>query len=267
APHRGIDMGDLDDPAHLDYLAISGHKLYAPYGSGALIGRADTFALGAPLLVGGGSVRRVTPQIVDWSDGPARDEAGTPNVVGAVAMAAALAAIDAIGMDAIAAHEAGLTAHAIERLRAVPGLRLYGDDRPQQAHTRLGVLPFSLSGHNPHLVAAILSCEYGIAVRSGSFCAQPYLRSLLDTQHVGCSPGAAGLVRASLGIYNTSYEVDLLADALAVIAGGAFDSAYQIDPKTGIYHPHGWRTRPAEHFNFDLAPGSRLAAEAVVCAD
>ncbi len=259
AAHRTIDMGDLDDPAHLDYVAISGHKLYAPYGSGALIGRADIFALGAPMLVGGGSVRRVTPRIVDWADGPARDEAGTPNVVGAVALAAALAVIDEIGMPAIAAHEAEITAYAITRLCAVPGLRLYGDDRPELAHTRLGVLPFSLSTHSPHLVAAILSCEYGIAVRSGSFCAQPYLRRLLNTPHVGCTHGTAGLVRASFGIYNTTSEVDMLADALLAIANGIFDGAYQVDPATNSYHRQGWDIHPDEHFHFDLAPGSRLA--------
>ncbi|NTW04306.1 MAG: aminotransferase class V-fold PLP-dependent enzyme, partial [Oscillochloris sp.] len=170
-------------------------------------------------------------------------------------------------MQMIATHEAELTAHAISKLRGVPGLQLYGDNDPDRAHTRLGVLPFSLGERDPHLVAAILSYEYGIAVRSGSFCAHPYLRCLLDTQHAGCHQGAAGLVRASFGIYNTSYEVDLLAEALNATASGVFDKAYQRDPATGSYHPQGWSARPAEHFHFDLAPGSRLAAKRVLCAD
>ncbi len=245
APRRPIDMGDMGDPAHLDYVAISGHKLYAPYGSGALIGRADLLAAARP----------------------ASDDLAPASVVAAVALAAALAALDAIGLEAIAAHEASLTARAIRRLRAVPGLRLYGASQPEPADARLGVIPFSLHNHDPRLVAAILSHEHGIAVGCGCFGAQPYLRRLLASQHSGEERRAPGLLRASLGIYSASYEVDLLADALAAIAGGAFDGPYLRDPETGCYRPRGGPARTAERFHFDLAPGSRLAAELAVCAD
>lgn len=247
APHRAIDLGALDDPARIDYVALSGHKLYAPYGAGALVGRADTFAMGEPLLAGGGAVRRVTGDEVEWADGPARDEAGTPNAVGAVALAAACLALQELGLDAIAAHEAELTARALARLGGVPGLRLYGDPDPAGAHGRLGVIPFALDGRDPHLVAALLGGEYGIAVRSGSFCAQPYVRRLLGADAAACGAGAPGLVRASLGIYTSPVEVDLLADALAAIAAGAHDGRYQPDPAGG-YLPRGWQPAPVALF-------------------
>jgi selenocysteine lyase/cysteine desulfurase len=237
APHRPIDIGDLGDPAHLDYVAISGHKLYAPYGAGALIGRADTFALGAPLLAGGGTVRRVTSQSVEWADGPARHEAGTPNAVGAVALAAACQALGQLGLGAIAAHEAELTAYTLDALARVPGLWLYGDPDPAQAHTRLGVIPFCVDRYDPHLVAAILSYEDGIAVRSGSFCAQPYVRRLLDNEQAGCEPGLTGLVRVSVGLATTTDEIDRLARLLHAIAAGSYDDRYTYDEQHGAYVP------------------------------
>jgi cysteine desulfurase / selenocysteine lyase len=240
AAHRPLDLGDLDDPAHLDYVAISGHKLYAPYGGGALIGRADTFRRGAPLLVGGGAVREVTGREVEWADGPAREEAGTPNVVGAVALAAACLELERLGLDAIAAHEAELTAYALDQLARVPGLWLYGDPDPATAATRLGVIPVCLERYDPHLVAAMLSYEAGVAVRSGSFCARPYVRRLLAREVVGCDPAQDGLVRASLGIYTTSEEVDALVAALRSIAAGDFDGFYERDQEQGHYRPVGW---------------------------
>lgn len=270
APHRPIAIGDLADPAHLDYVALSGHKLYAPFGSGALIGRSDTFARGTPAQVGGGTVATVSEDEVTWSSGPGRDEAGSPNVVGAVALAAAIQALTAIGMDAIAAHEAALTAYALQRLAAVPGLRLYGDADPQRAHARLGVLPFALDGVDHALVAAALSYEWGIAVRSGSFCAQPYLRRLLQLAdaELWCGddsaaprPAPAGLVRASFGLYNTRADVDTLAEALGTIARGRQRGHYERDAATGAYRPRGWRPAVIDYFALDqsAAVGHALA--------
>lgn len=258
APHRRIDIGDLSDPAHIDYVAISGHKLYAPYGAGALIGRADSFRRGAPLLAGGGSVRRVSTQSVEWADGPAREEAGTPNAVGAIALAAACLALERLGMEAIAAHEAALTAYALDELARVPGLWLYGDPDPATAETRLGVIPFCLDGYDPHLVAAILSYEFGIAVRSGSFCAQPYVARLLDSQLTGCAPGLQGLVRVSFGLYSSEQDVDALVRALRAIAAGDYDGLYEPDPGRGGYRPLDWE--PAPDALFQLANTSEFAA-------
>lgn len=259
APHRAIDIGPLDDPAHLDYVAISGHKMYAPFGSGALVGRRDTFMQGTPDYVGGGTVETVTADAVTWAAPPDRDEAGSPNVVGAVALAAAIEALDAIGMAAIAAHEAELTAHALRRLAAVPGLRLYGDPDPARAAGRLGVIPFALAGCPHVLVAAILSAEFGIAVRNGSFCAQPYLRELLGLSdqelarahaelHDGDRRNLPGLVRASFGMYNTIAEVDALADALALIARGDYRGVYEQDRTSGDYRPRDWSPNIDRYF-------------------
>ncbi|MEI8167254.1 MAG: aminotransferase class V-fold PLP-dependent enzyme, partial [Chloroflexales bacterium] len=254
APHRPINLGDLADPAHLDYVALSGHKLYAPYGAGALIGRADTFALGAPLLAGGGSVRRVTPRIVDWADGPARDEAGTPNAVGAIALAAACLALEALGLETIAAHEAALTAYTLDQLARVPGLWLYGDPDPAKAETRLGVIPFCLDGYDPHLVAAILSYEAGIAVRSGSFCAQPYVRRLLKLEHAGCEQGQQGLVRASFGLYTTEAEVAQMVSVLHALAAGDYDGLYERNATNGGFQPLGWNEAPQTLFQLGGVP-------------
>lgn len=254
APHRRIDLGDLANPAHLDYVAFSGHKLYASYGAGALVGRVDRFACGAPLIVGGGAVRRVTARSVDWADGPAREEAGTPNAVGAIALAAACLTLERIGFDAIGEHEAALTAYALDELARVPGLWLYGDPDPSTAETRLGVIPFSLDAYDPHLAAAILSYEAGIAVRSGSFCAQPYVRRLLARDEAGCDPGRDGLIRASFGLYSTKAEVDALVMSLRAIAAGDYDGFYARDPQRGGYHPVGWNLAPETLFRIADAP-------------
>jgi selenocysteine lyase/cysteine desulfurase len=269
APHRKVDIGALDDPAHLDYVAISGHKMYAPFGSGALVGRRDTFAEGAPEYVGGGTVDTVTVDAVVWSAPPDRDEAGSPNVVGVVALAAGLEALDQIGMEAIAAHEAELTAHALSRLAQVPRLRLYGDGDPAHAAGRLGVIPFELEGISHILVASVLNAEFGIAVRNGSFCAQPYLARLLGLSEADVARAHAelragdrrhlpGLVRASFGMYNTVEEVDALAEALGTIARGEYQGEYIQDQASGDYRPRGWE--PDLECYFALRAGARNGA-------
>ncbi len=252
APHRPIDIGALDDPRHLDYVAFSGHKLYAPFGAGVLIGRRDTFEDGVPEAVGGGTVRQVTLDSVSWAGAPARDEAGTPNVVGAVALAAAVLELERLGLETVAAHEAELTAHALTRLNRVPGLRVYGDSDPAGAADRLGVIPFTLEGVDHRLAAAILSYEYGIAVRGGAFCAQPYVRRLLDagSDELACgAERATGLLRVSFGLSNTLADVDALANAVEHIAERAYAGEYLEDTTEGAYVPRGWRPTPADYWS------------------
>lgn len=269
APHRAVDIGPLDDPAHLDYVAISAHKMYAPFGSGALVGRRDTFAHGTPDYAGGGTVETVTETDVTWAAPPDRDEAGSPNVVGAVALAAAIEALHALGMDAVAAHEAMLTAHALRQLAGVPGLRLYGDADPDRAEHRLGVIPFALDSCPHMMVAAVLSAEFGIAVRNGSFCAQPYLSCLLGLSEAQVAQAQAdlragdrrhvpGLVRASFGLYNTVAEIDALAGALGVIARGEYHGTYIQDRTSGDYRPRDWEPDMARYFS--LRAGERNSA-------
>ena len=179
APHRRIDVRPDHDPEHLDFVAFSAHKMYAPFGTGALVGRRDIFLEGVPEYQGGGTVEVVTPTEVRWAGLPDREEAGTPNVVGAVAMAAAARVLMAADWDALERHEACLTTYALERLQSLPGITIYGASDPSRCADRVGVIPFNL-GDMPHaLVAAILGYEGGIGVRSGCFCAQPYVAHLL----------------------------------------------------------------------------------------
>ncbi|KAB8143074.1 aminotransferase class V-fold PLP-dependent enzyme [Chloroflexia bacterium SDU3-3] len=257
APHRAIDIGDLDDPAHLDYVSLSAHKLYAPFGTGVLIGRRDTFANGTPETVGGGTIKVVTPSDIIWADAPARDEAGTPNVVGAVALAAAVQALERIGMDNVAAHEAALTAALLERLPEVPGIKIFGDTDPANAASRLGVVPFQIEGVDHRLIGAVLSSEYGIAVRSGAFCAQPYLRRLLNLSddELSCEPTSkpVGLVRASVGLANTLEDVDALVAALHTIARGEHRGTYELDTHEGVFRAQGWQPRLEDYFDLFAA--------------
>ena len=259
APHRRVCMGDLEDPTHLDYAILSAHKLYAPFGTGALVGRRDTFDCGEPDHRGGGQVEFVSLDGVAWSAAPERDEAGSPNTVGAVAFAAALRQLEEVGMDQIAAHEAELTAYALPRLKRVPGLVLYGDGDPARASQRLGVLPLRLEGQSHFLVSAVLGHEYGIGVRGGCFCAHPYLMELLNyTQaeadqvraHIlsGDRREMPGLVRVSFGLYNTFAEVDRLVDALEHIARGEYQGRYRQETHSGEFQPEGWSVHFEDYF-------------------
>jgi selenocysteine lyase/cysteine desulfurase len=259
APHRRIQMGDLSDPEHLDYVALSAHKMYAPLGTGTLIGRRDTFARGEPDYRGGGTIDIVTTEWVEWAEPPDRDEAGSPNVVGAVALAAAMQALDAIGMDAIAAHEAELTAYALERMARIPGTVLYGDTDPACAMNRLGVIPFNLANASHFLVGAILGTEYGIGVRNGCFCAHPYVLHLLDIDEEQAErvrqdmvahdrSTMPGLVRASFGMYNTAEEVDALIAGLEDIAAHRYRGEYVQDRASGDYHAVGWTPDFGQYF-------------------
>jgi len=259
APHRKVDMRPLDDPSHLDYIAISAHKMYAPFGTGALIGPRAIFEQGDPDLVGGGTVEIVTLDDVVWAEPPDREEAGSPNTVGAVALAAAIRQLEAIGMDEVAAHEAELTTYALRRFASIPSLRLYGDANPANAASRLGVIPLQLEGISHFKVAAVLGYEFGIGVRSGCFCAHPYILHLLGLTHeearqvraqmlTGDKSDMPGLIRASFGLYNSFEDVDALAEALTRIQRGDYQGQYTQNSATGEYRPAGWEPDFAQYF-------------------
>jgi selenocysteine lyase/cysteine desulfurase len=247
APHRPL-------PLSPDYIALSGHKMYAPYGAGALIGPRSTFASGEPFLAGGGAVDLVDIDEVIWTDPPEREEAGSPNVIGAVAFGAALGAMEEIGWDAIVAHERAL-AHQLRRgLSAIEGVTLLGPDLQSET---LAVAPFTVSGLHYALVAARLSAEWGIGVRHGCFCAHPLLLRLLglgpeavnvarEQVQRGDRRAIPGAVRASCGLGTTSDDLDLLLEAVSQLAGGLPEPApYHQDPVTGDFWPatdvEGWR--------------------------
>lgn len=246
APHRRIDVRPDDDPEHIDFLALSAHKMYAPFGTGALVGRRDIFLNGPPEYRGGGTVEIVTPAEVYWAEAPDRDEAGSPNVIGAIAMAVAARTLMDMGMENLERHETRLTQYALERLQSVPGILLYGERDFARNGDRVGVIPFNV-GDTPHaLVAAILSSEAGIGVRSGCFCAQSYAARLLRLssaeqdarrrEHLaGDCSRTPGMVRVSLGAYNTSDEIDALIEMLERIARGNYLGKYYQVIKTGDY--------------------------------
>jgi len=260
APHRAIDMRSLDDPSHLDYVTISAHKMYAPFGTGALIGRQDTFERGDPDQPGGGTVEIVTLDDVIWAGPPDRDEAGSPNVIGAVALAAAIDQLEKIGMQNVAEHEAELSAYALQRLSEVQGVKIFGDQDVGNVHNRLGVIPLEMTQMSHFQVAAILGHEYGIGVRSGCFCAHPYILHLLDLtpeqaadvrdQMIsGDKSEMPGLIRASFGLYNTYADIDALVDALHHIARGEYQGKYRQDTATGEFMPEGWSPDFGEYFS------------------
>ena len=264
APHRRIDMKPDDDPEHLDFVVLAGHKMYAPFGTGALVGPTQFFLQSGPEFTGGGTVDAVTLDEVHWAGMPDRDEAGSPNVVGAMAMAKAAQVLIDVGMDRIAAHEAHLTAYTLERLAAMPGVRLYGETDPAKSHERVGVIPFNVEGVHHYLVAAILGYEGGVGVRSGCFCAHPYVVHLLQLPQEaleawkrrvlsGDKRGMPGMVRASFGCYSDTEDADRLLEMLQRVVRGDYRGQYQADPASGEYLPEGYREPLAQFFTLESA--------------
>jgi cysteine desulfurase/selenocysteine lyase len=259
APHRKIDMLDDDNPGHLDFVALSAHKMYAPYGTGALIGPKDVFLSSGPEYPGGGTVDVVTLDEVHWAGMPDRDEAGSPNVVGAIAMAAAAKSLMEIGMDNIADHEQDLVAYTLERFASMPNIRVYGETDPARASEKVGAIPFNVEGVSHFLVAAVLGYEGGVGVRSGCFCAHPYVVHLLDLDEEisanwreqilrGDKSEMPGMVRASFGCYNNTADIDRLLDMLQRISIKDYQGKYILTPSTGEHLPEGFVEPLESHF-------------------
>ncbi len=259
APHRPVDMRTPSDPGHIDYLAFSAHKMYAPYGLGVLVGERGTFESGDPDMVGGGTVDIVNLENAYWTDLPDKEEAGTPDIVGAVALAAAITFFEEIGWDAIIRHETELTAYALERLGRIPGVTLYGDTDPARAGERLGVVSFNIGNLSHALTASILSSEWAIGTRNGCFCAHPYVKAIMHVDEVFARKmeeeilqrdrsHLPGTVRASFGIYNTRQEVDQLCEAVRAIAAGSYRPGYKLDKERGEYYRDDVEERYASYF-------------------
>ncbi|HET6965372.1 MAG TPA: aminotransferase class V-fold PLP-dependent enzyme, partial [Acidimicrobiales bacterium] len=250
APHRPL-------PADTDFVAWSGHKMYAPFGAGVLIGHRSAFMDGDPFLAGGGAVDLVDLDEVAWSPPPEREEAGSPNVVGAVALHAAMDHLQAIGWDAVQAHDDELARRLRAGLAAIPAVRLLG---PSPEARTLPIATFTVADVPHALVAARLSYEFAIGVRHGCFCAHPYLirllgltdREVADFRQAvrgGDRRAVPGAVRASAGINTSADDIDRLLQAVAVIASGERPPfEYLQDPHSGDYRPPPGR----EPWNFAL---------------
>lgn len=206
-PHRAVDLEELGT----DWIAFSGHKMYAPYGAGALVGRSDWLDAAEPYLPAGGATHTVSDEGIRWQTGPARHEGGTPNALGAIAIAAACATLTR-HRETIDRHEEALATRLRSGLSDIPGVTIVsalGADRPN-----VGVVTFTVDGWDSSLVSQVLSDEDGIAVRDGRFCAH-----LLCDAVVGQSAAA---VRASLGLATTLDHVDrLIAGVRRLVTSGS----------------------------------------------
>lgn len=245
--HAPLRMAD-----GIDFLVFSGHKLYAPGSPGVLIGRRDLLAAAEPDEVGGGIVDDVS--LGDYRVAerfPDREEAGTPNIVGAVLLGAALDTLMRIGMDAVRDHEQALLQPLLARLTRTPGVRVYGDTDLVRS-PRTGTIAFNLRGMDHALVAAALNDYWGIAVRNACFCAHPYVREMLKPElweidaevDTATAAGLAaldrrrGMVRASLGLYTAQADIDALEAAVAALLADPqrFKDAYVLDAQGGYAH-------------------------------
>jgi len=197
APHTAIDVQDLD----VDFYTFSGHKIYGPTGIGVLYGKQELLNAMPPYQGGGEMIRSVTFEKTTYKETPHRFEAGTPQILEAVGLEAAICYLESLGHEAIAAHEAGILAYATERLTQVPGVRILGT-APEKA----SIVSFVMDEVHAHDIGTIVD-RMGVAVRVGHHCAEPLMHRL----------GVAATARASFGLYNTREEVDALADALVKV--------------------------------------------------
>ena len=214
-PHRRVDLA----ASGIDYLAFSGHKAYAPFGAGALVGRADWLDAAPPTSRAAAPSSRCGVDAVDWKQGADRHEAGTPNVIGIAALARALVELERLGDAPRREHEAALTARLHDGLASIPGVRvLRGFD---DADDRLGIATIELERGSVGLVAAALAAEHGISVRAGRFCAHPFFDRVATR--------ANGL-RASLGAGSSADDVDRFLEALARLVADGPAHAYERTP-------------------------------------
>lgn len=234
--HAPLSVLAQDDPGHLDFLAGAGHKAYAPFGSAFLYGPRELFDEAPPYIPAGGTVVYVTEDEAFFKGSPDRHEGGTPNIAGAVALAAALRFLEQAGMAAVREHERALVEKAMAALARLDGVRLLGSPDPA---ARIGALALTIDGVPHELAASILNREAAIAVRNGCFCAHPYLHRLLgleDTTELrrkliaGEEVDLPGAVRPTFGIFNTEAEVDELLRMIRVIRDRAWKGDYRDIP-------------------------------------
>jgi len=261
--HVPVQMSGNANPAHdIDVFVFSGHKIYAPGSPGVVVAKKELLLAHDPVEVGGGMVEDV------WLDRytatktlPDREEAGTPNIPGAIGLAAALYALDKVGMDVIYADETELMVYTLDQLCALPEVVVYGCTDMARS-PRAGALSFNVRGMHHGLTAAILNDYFNIAVRNHCFCAHPYVREIITEALAAADDGLTneqlealaemqrGMVRASFGIYSTKADVDTLVAALKDIASRReyYEAQYEQLP-SGDFEHRTFRFEPDQHFN------------------
>lgn len=250
APHRNINMKGYNGYDYIDFLALSAHKIYAPFGTGILAGPKTVFQNGSPEFTGGGTVITVSENNVYYTSPPEKEEAGTPNVVGAIALATAIKVINEIGMDKIKEHEANLTEYFIDKLIQFPNIKIYSNTNKSLIPNMAGVISFNINDIHHSFLASLLANEGGIGVRNGCFCAHPYVHRLLnlsprDISRIqqdlifGRLRNVPGLVRVSFGMYNTIEEIDVFIEILKYIIKKRDNlyNEYEYISLTGEYRP------------------------------
>ena len=219
-PHKKIYMYKKDSLENIDFLVFSGHKIYAPFGSGAIIGLRKDFNNNLPDTKGGGTVEYVIDNNQLWLNTPEKNEAGTPNLFGAVAIMEAMKEIENIGFERIEKNEKELLQYLINGLKELNRVKLYADN--DCIDDRLGILVFTIDGMKYYEVGEKLSEIKAIGVRQGGFCSHPYTRRLLgipnnQLQEYINKNGIPGLVRVSLGIYNSKKEANIFLETVELL--------------------------------------------------
>ncbi len=265
AAHMPLSMRGHDVDEAIDVLCLSGHKIYTPGSPGVIVARKELFAGLEPQEVGGGVVDFVDTARYDIMDKlPEREETGTPNLPGSIALGATLRLLQHIGMDVVEEDERALTQYALSAFESIPGLHLYGSHRLEVAD-RIGVLTFNLKDLPHGLVTAALNDYFGIAVRNECFCAQPFVRQLLGiSDETGVAPESCfdtctpddqpGMVRVSLGLYNTKDDIDACAEALTYLSENAEAMLEEYVPVldgSGDWKHLSFRFDPSSAFSID----------------
>jgi cysteine desulfurase / selenocysteine lyase len=245
--HERVDMRPDDDPSHLDFVAFSGHKMYAPYGTGILVGPKEFFDSFHPYQIGGGNLPYITRdlQIKRFYTERAHDP-GTPNAMGAISIARAIQIIDGVGREEIARYEHSLVEYTFTRMQQIPGVKVHisGD-------TLAHVIPFDIEGFDGRLVGEILAQEYGIGVRAGAFCTYEYIRKLKNISDEqdhqiaaevdrGITRNIPTIIRASFAVYNTFEDCDRFLNAISEIARNGVEhylAHYHQEEMSGTWTP------------------------------
>ncbi|MBS4536586.1 aminotransferase class V-fold PLP-dependent enzyme [Clostridium sp. D2Q-14] len=249
-PHRKINMSGTGKNDYLDFIAFSAHKMYAPFGTGVLIGPKDTFNKGVPEYTGGGNIISVTENNQFWTHPPEKEEAGTPNVIGSLALMKSINILEEINMENIKKHETILTKKLISNLKTIQNIKLYISFDNINPNNHLGVISFNIKNIPHNFLASLLSFEGNIGVRNGCFCAHPYVHRLLNLSSTdirkmqqkmifGQIKDVPGLVRISFGMYNTEKEIDNFIKFLNLIINNIdeYKIKYKYNQEYNCYFP------------------------------